>query len=293
MIAYEADSGMNKNDNYAAGRAACQAKAAWKKHLGQHFLKDTGALERLAASIRPTPDDVIVEIGAGTGSLTALLAREAARLIAIEVDPDCISALEEALAGRANVVVIQGDILELDIHGLIKTYPIQEKRLRFVGNLPYNISTAIIERLLRSRLPIHEMVFLVQLEVAERITAAPGSKPYGYFSVYCQHFCESRMGFRISPACFVPRPKVTSATVIMKPRPTRWSAALEQSLEDVVKAAFAHRRKTLVNSMRYHAAIGPLAHEILRQAGIDGALRPEQIPVCDYERLARVYHEFR
>lgn len=280
---------MNKKRNYAGGPPVCQGKTAWKKRLGQHFLKDTGTLERLAAYISPSRDDLIVEIGAGTGALTSLLARQAGCLIAIEIDPDCIPALEEALAGRTNVAVVQGDILEIDIHGLIRPYLIQGKRLRFVGNLPYNVSTAIIERLLRLRLPIQEMIFLVQLEAAERITAAPGSRPYGYFSVYCQHYCEPRIGFRISPACFVPRPKVMSATVSLKPRPARWSAALEESFEEVVKAAFAHRRKTLANSMRYHAAIGPLADEILHKAGIDGALRPEQIPVCDYERLARIY----
>ncbi len=282
---------MKKSHNYDHGPGGCQGKPIFKKRLGQHFLKDTGTLARLAAFIAPSQTDVVVEIGAGTGTLTALLARQAAHLIAIEIDPDCIHRLEAALADRTNVTVIREDILKLDVERLVKPHLSRNKRLLVAGNLPYNIATAVIERMLRLRLRIREMVFLLQLEVAERITASPGSRPYGYFSVYCQHYCEPHMGFQVAPACFVPRPKVVSAVVRLTPRPGRWSAALERSFEQVVKAAFAHRRKTLANSMSYHAAIGPVAHAILREAGIDGTLRPEQIPVCDYERLARIYHE--
>jgi 16S rRNA (adenine1518-N6/adenine1519-N6)-dimethyltransferase len=216
-----------------------------------------------------------------------------ARLIAVEIDRDCIAPLELVLGAHPNVTIVRGDILDLDLKALAETYLKSKQRLRIVGNLPYNLGTAIIERLLQLRLPIEEMVFLLQLEVAERITASPGSHPYGFFTIYCHHHCEARMGFRIGPACFVPRPKIISATVTLKPSPTRWDPDLEESFEELVKAAFAHRRKTLANSLRYHTGIRAFADEMLRKAGIDGSVRPERLTVSEYERLARVYHQLR
>lgn len=264
-----------------------------KRHLGQHFLKDTGALERLVRLIQPSLSDVIIEVGAGHGSLSEKLAQKVAHLIAVEIDPDCIAPLEAVLGPSPNVTIVLGDILELDLKALVVTHLKSEQRLRVVGNLPYNLGTAIIERLLQLQVPVDEMVFLLQLEVAERITASPGTHTYGFFTVYCRHCCEPRMGFRIGPACFVPRPKVVSAAVTLKPRPVRWDRDLEESFEELVKAAFAHRRKTLTNSFRYHARIRALSDELLRQAGIDGSIRPERVTVDEYERLARVYHQLR
>jgi 16S rRNA (adenine1518-N6/adenine1519-N6)-dimethyltransferase len=266
---------------------------AAKRHLGQHFLKDTGVLERLVRLIQPSGDDLIIEVGAGRGSLSERLAPRVGHLIAVEIDRDCIVPLEAVLEAHPNVTIVHGDILELDLKALAETYLKSKQRLRVVGNLPYNLGTAIIERLLQLRLPTEEMVFLLQREVAERITASPGSHPYGFFTVFCHHYCEPQMGFRIGPACFVPRPKVTSAVVTLMPRQKRWDPDHEQSFEELVKAAFAHRRKTLTNSLRYHAGIRALADEILREASIDGSVRPERLTVSEYERLACVYHRLR
>jgi 16S rRNA (adenine1518-N6/adenine1519-N6)-dimethyltransferase len=129
---------------------------------------------------------------------------------------------------------------------------------------------------------------MLQLEVAERITASPGSRQYGLLSVLCQHLCEVRLAFKVSPACFVPRPKVMSAVIEMHPRGGPRNPEFEASLVELAKAAFGHRRKTLANSLRYHPTIGPRSAALLAAAGIDGARRPEDVSVKEYEHLSEV-----
>ena len=262
-----------------------------KKQLGQHFLKDAGILERLVRLIRPGPADVIVEVGAGEGALSARLAPPAGRLLAVEVDRDCLERLQAALASHPNARVVHGDILEIDLPALVSGDLEPDSRLRIVGNLPYNLATAIIVRMLDLTLPIHDMVFLVQLEVAERITASPGSRQYGYFSVRCQHLCSTKMGMRVPPSCFVPRPQVMSAAVTLTLRDAPRFPELEESTWEVAKAAFAYRRKTLANSFRHDPAVAPVADVLLSRAGISGSLRAERLSVEDYARLGRLYHE--
>jgi 16S rRNA (adenine1518-N6/adenine1519-N6)-dimethyltransferase len=257
-----------------------------KKRFGQHFLRDTGVLDRMVRFIRPGPEDLFVEIGAGDGALTTRLAPHVRQLIAVEIDRDCIPRLESAVSGLPSVSIRKEDILGSNLEDFWSQLSAPQHPLRFGGNLPYNISTAIIEKLLSSELPVADMVFMVQLEVAERIAASPGSKEYGYFSVFCGHRASVQMGFKVSPACFVPRPKVISAVVSLKPEPRRFDKVQEARFLRVTKAAFAHRRKTLLNSLRADPALGALAVEMLARAGIDGGRRPEQLAVSEYERLS-------
>jgi 16S rRNA (adenine1518-N6/adenine1519-N6)-dimethyltransferase len=264
-----------------------------KKQLGQHFLKDAGTLDRLVRLIQPGPADVVVEVGAGEGALSARLAPLAVRLLAVEVDPDCLERLQAALSPYPNARVIHADILQADLPALVSGELEPGRRLRIVGNLPYNLATAIIGRMLDLTLPIRDMVFLVQLEVAERITASPGSRQYGYFSVRCQHLCSTKMGMRVPPSCFVPRPQVMSAAVTFTPRDARRDPELEASIWMVAKAAFAYRRKTLGNSFRHHPAVAPVAGALLRQAGISGSLRAERLSAEDFARLGRIYQQLR
>lgn len=267
-----------------------------KKRFGQHFLRDTGVLDRILRWMQPGSDDVFLEIGAGTGALSTRLAPQVSRLLAIEVDRDCIPHLQGALSGMESASIISADILQLDLAELVSQHLQPGQKLKIAGNLPYNIATVIIARMLHSPLPITDMYFMVQLEVAARILAHPGSRDYGYLSVLCQHYADVRMGFKVSSACFVPRPKVSSAMFSLHPKPRLRAAdadadaaAYQAAFEELCKACFAYRRKTVANSLQRHALFGPIGPRLLAAAGIDGTIRAEQIPVRDYENLAAVY----
>ena len=261
-----------------------------KKRFGQHFLRDRGVIDRIVRWIQPGSNDLFLDIGAGDGALSLHLAPEVPHLLAIEIDTDCIPHLENALASFPSATVIAGDILNLDLAELVSPYLKPDTRLRIAGNLPYNISTVIIEKLLRIDLPIYDLAFMVQLEVAQRITARPGTKDYGYFSLICQHHSDVRLGFKVSPACFVPRPKVSSAMVSFRLKPKKWDSALESDFEAMGKAAFSYRRKTLENSLSRHPVLAKRSSLLLTRAGINGARRAEELSVLEYEHLAQTYH---
>ena len=264
-----------------------------KKRYGQHFLRDTGILDRVVTMIQPGSADLMVEVGAGDGALSRRLAPRVLRLLALELDRDLMADLHQALAPYANAEVVEGDVLRVDLPALLDRFLRPDIKLRIVGNLPYNIGTAIIERLIEMRLPIADMVFMLQLETAMRISAVPGSRDYGFFSIYCQHHCEIELGFRVSPACFVPRPRVQSAMIGLRPRSRNYDAGLEADFLVLAKAAFAHRRKKLANSLRYHEEIAPMADEILARTGVDGSCRAEELRVETYEELAWIWHEIK
>jgi 16S rRNA (adenine1518-N6/adenine1519-N6)-dimethyltransferase len=260
-----------------------------KKRLGQHFLKDTGILDRMIRWMEPAACQVFIEIGAGAGALSVRLAEKAGALAAIEIDGDCIPILEEALAPFNSAAVVRGDILSLDLAELVNKHLRPGHNLRVAGNLPYNIGTAIIRKLLRAVLPVEVMFFMLQLEVAERILARPETREYGFLSVLCQHHAEARMGFKVPPACFTPKPKVMSAVISLHPKPRDKNAEWEADFEELVKACFAHRRKTLANSLSRSARFGGITGGLLEKATIDGARRAESLSVKEYERLADIY----
>jgi 16S rRNA (adenine1518-N6/adenine1519-N6)-dimethyltransferase len=264
-----------------------------KKRFGQHFLRDTGVVDRIVRLIEPSVDDVFLDIGAGDGALSSRLAPGVSRLLAIEIDVDCIPSLEETLAPFPAATVVSGDILQLDLKELLSPHLLPGMKLRIAGNLPYNIATVIIEKMLHADLPVADMTFMVQLEVAERITAKPGTKEYGSLSVDCQHHSDVRFGFKVSPACFVPRPKVSSAMVSFRPKPSPLGAELEADFEALCKAAFNYRRKTLENSLSRHPMFGKVASLLLKRAGIDGSRRAEQLTVQEYEHLTRAFYELK
>jgi 16S rRNA (adenine1518-N6/adenine1519-N6)-dimethyltransferase len=262
-----------------------------KKRFGQHFLRDTGVIDRIVRWIRPTPDDVFLEIGAGVGSLSCQLAPKVSRFLAVEIDTDCIPKLEEALQPFQGSIVIPGDFLRMDISALASQYLAPGQHLRVAGNLPYNIATVIIEKLLHGEIPILDMFFMVQLEVAQRITAHPGSRQYGYLSVDCQHHSDVQPGFKVSASCFVPRPKVTSSMVALRPKRAEFAPEFEADFEAICKAAFSHRRKTLSNALAKHAVFGTIANDLLNRAGINGSRRAEELSVVEYEFLTSIYRE--
>jgi 16S rRNA (adenine1518-N6/adenine1519-N6)-dimethyltransferase len=266
---------------------------AAKKRFGQHFLRDTGVIDRIVRWIQPRSEDVFLEIGAGDGALSLRLAPAVASLIAVEIDNECIPRLRSVLEAFPSAKVVAADILHLNLAEFGRDYLQAGQRLRIAGNLPYNIATPIIEIFLIARLPIEDMYFMVQYEVAQRITASPGSRRYGFFSVYCQHYSDVQMGFKVSPACFVPRPGVSSAMISLRPKSLQYDPVFESDFEAVTKAAFGHRRKTIANSLSRHPLFESIAEDLLNRAGISGSKRAEEISVQEYEVLARIYGDLR
>ncbi|MEJ2247555.1 MAG: 16S rRNA (adenine(1518)-N(6)/adenine(1519)-N(6))-dimethyltransferase RsmA [Acidobacteriota bacterium] len=262
-----------------------------KKRLGQHFLRDTGVIDRIIRWIDPQSGDIFLEIGAGDGALSSRIAPAVARLVAIELDGDCIPRLENALEPYESAASINADILHLDLMQFVPKKLDPQQRLRITGNLPYNIATAIIEKILHCSLPVNDMIFMVQTEVAQRITASPGSRRYGYLSVHCQHHSDVSLGFRVSPSCFVPRPKVSSSMVSLNPKQVFKDPDFESDFESLTKAAFSHRRKTLANSLGKNPLFGSVSNSILQFSGIDGSRRAEDLSVEEFETLTRVYKE--
>ena len=229
------------------------------------------------------------DIGAGNGVLSARLAERVERLLAVEIDADCIPLLEKALATSESAIILSADILKLNLAELVSRYRKPGQKIRIAGNLPYNIATSIIEKLFRCGLLIEDMFFMVQREVAQRIASSPGSRQYGYFSVYCQHHATVQMGFRVSSACFVPRPKVESAMISLHPKAGPRDPVFESAFETLCKAAFSYRRKTLENSLEKNPLLRNSARDLLNQAGIDGSRRAEALTVEEYEHLAQVF----
>jgi 16S rRNA (adenine1518-N6/adenine1519-N6)-dimethyltransferase len=249
-----------------------------RKRFGQHFLHDRGVIERIIAAIGPQPGDHLVEIGPGLGALTApLLARHGA-LDVVELDRDVIPHLEQACAGKGELRVHNVDALKFDFSALAAP----GECLRVVGNLPYNISTPLIFHLLDDAAVIADMHFLLQKEVVDRLTAAPGGGDYGRLSVMVQYRCRAEGLFRVGPGAFSPPPKVDSAVVRLTPyAELPFPARDEQRLAELVNRAFSQRRKTLRNSLKQL-----LDADAIAAAGIDPGERPEQVPVEGFVRLA-------
>jgi 16S rRNA (adenine1518-N6/adenine1519-N6)-dimethyltransferase len=258
-----------------------------KKRFGQHFLRDDSVLGRIVDTLSPIEGETIVEVGAGDGALTRVLAPRASRLVIIEIDRECHDGLAEILSAWPGSALIPGDALEIDpasLPGMDAGAPCAA-----VGNLPYNAATAILGHFLSSRARFSRMVFMVQLEVAERITTGPGSKAYGYLSVFCHYHAAVRLCFKVKPASFVPRPKVMSAVVELVPRRDLAVTGPDAPTLVVARAAFAHRRKTLANSLGRDPLLGPHARSLLEQSGIDGSLRAEVLSLADFVKLGSIF----
>ena len=262
-----------------------------KKSLGQNFLVDEGVAARIVREVAPRADETVVEIGAGRGALTARLVGQVGRLVAIEFDRELVPVLEKRFDGRADFTLVEGDALALDYCAAIAP----ATHARVVANLPYNISTAILQRLFEQRRCLTELVLMLQREVVERITARPGTGERGYLSVLTEAYCEARPLFDVAPEAFRPVPKVWSTVVHLR---VRESAAAEVSDEAllwrVVGAGFAQRRKTIFNNLRHapetlsprvEAAGG--ANSLLDAAGIEPQRRAETLTLAEWVALAR------
>ena len=228
------------------------------KRLGQHFLKDPRTVHRIVEALNPQQDETIVEIGPGTGALTAALLERAGRVVAVEFDQNLEPLLRERFADHPGFKLVMGDALTTDFCAEIKPAP----RARLAANLPYNISTAILQRLIAQRECLTEMVVMLQREVVERVLAPPGSSDRGYLSVLVEAYAETEKLFDIAPGAFRPPPKVWSSVMRLTFKLT--TIANEELFWETVSAGFAQKRKTILNNLR--RAPGGL-QEVLQQNG--------------------------
>ena len=220
-----------------------------KKSLGQNFLIDEDVLEQIVDSCNPTADDTVLEIGPGTGVLTKRLAAHASKVVAVEIDEDMKPILQSNLAHIGDVTVYFDDILKVDLGELRETYS-GGRPFTVCANLPYYISTPVIMKLLRDKVPPKSCTVMVQKELGIRMAAAPGSKDYGELSVVVQYYAAPETICIVPPSSFRPAPKVDSIVLRLVPlEEPPVSVRDENFFFDLVSASFAHRRKTLVNSV--------------------------------------------
>ena len=250
------------------------------KRLGQNFLIDPNIVRKIVALAELSPNDHVLEIGPGRGILTEALSRTAGHVTAIEVDSRLHAYLETKQAELPNVELVCDDAL---------AYPVENLPMEtvVVANLPYYISTPLLFRLLDQRGRFPRMVLMLQDEVADRLVAQPGGSDYGVLSVMAQYAADISKAFKVSAQCFRPRPEVASAVVLLRAKKrTRLSQQEEVAFRALVKAAFAHRRKTLVNSLRDEGYELHPVIETLQRLEIALARRAETLSVDDFLRLA-------
>lgn len=245
-----------------------------RKRFGQNFLVSPGIVARIVEAIHPQAGDTLVEIGPGLGALTEPLLARLDHLHVVEIDRDLIARLRERFSPE-RLTIHEGDALKFD-------FAVLGPGLRVVGNLPYNISTPLLFHLAACTDGVRDMHFMLQREVVERMVVAPGGAEYGRLSVMLQYRFEMERLFLVPPGAFNPAPKVESAVVRMVPRPREALAANDEALlEEVVKSAFAQRRKMLRNTLRERLGDGDWA-----ALGIDPMRRAEELAVDDYVRIA-------
>lgn len=255
------------------------------KGLGQNFLVDRAALEKIVAAAELAPDDVVLEVGAGLGALTERLAQAAGHVVAVELDERLMPVLRSVLSGFDNVTLIQGDILALDPAVLVGA---ASRQYKVVANLPYYITSAVLRHLLEASLKPQRMVVTVQREVAERIVARPGQM--SLLAVSVQFYGRPQLLFRIKPGSFYPSPEVESAVVRVDlhatpPVPEDDTAAFFR----VVRAGFAQRRKQLRNTLA--AGLGRPPEEVavkLTEIGVDPQRRPQALSLEEWASVTRV-----
>ena len=248
-----------------------------RRRFGQHFLHESALVERIVAAVDPRPGQAIVEIGPGRGALTLPLLRCCGELTAVEIDRDLCEHLRRAALGAGTLHLVNDDVLSFDFAALAGP-----RRLRIVGNLPYNISTPLIFRILGQLRHVEDVHCTLQREVAQRIEAAPGSKHYGRLSVMVQLDCRVERLFPIAAAAFRPRPQVESAFLRLEPRPEVSVAPEDRAaFSELVRHLFSRRRKTLKSALRGH-----MDEEHIVQAGCAPTSRPQELAVADFARLA-------
>jgi 16S rRNA (adenine1518-N6/adenine1519-N6)-dimethyltransferase len=256
-----------------------------KKRLGQNFLVDETYARRIVNALGPRAGETVMEIGPGQGALTALLVESEARVVAVELDRELVPVLRGRFEGRGKFELVEADALGVDFCAAVAP----ATSARVVANLPYNISTAILQRLIEQRQCVPEMVLMLQREVVERITAPPGTAERGYLTVLVEAFCEAEALFDVPPGAFRPVPKVWSTVARLRTRGVEAGSFDEKLFLRLVSVGFAQKRKTILNNLRHapedlrariDAAGG--AAVLLEAAGIDPQRRAEALTHAEW-----------
>ena len=249
----------------------------YKKRLGQHFLNDSNVINKIIAIIRPNKKDTFLEIGPGEGALTNSLYHKVEKIYLIEKDNDLIPFLTHQYGDTEKVHIINADILKYDLSRLMKS------QFRIIGNLPYNVSTEIMFRIITMAPKIKDIHFMLQKEVIERIVSMPGTKVYGRLSVMAQLYFNVKKLFNISANVFVPKPKVDSAYIRLEPRKTRFlNHEHEKLFKKIVTIAFTARRKMIKTSLKKF-----INEDMLKSISIDPKSRPETLSVDNFMDISK------
>ena len=259
-----------------------------RKRFGQNFLVDNSVINHIVDSIQPQAEDLMIEIGPGLGAMTKPLLARLNQLNVIELDRDIIpklikSCLVSDASNKNKLIVNENDVLKFDF-AAFHAKQNSERKLRIVGNLPYNISTPVLFHLLNHRHLIQDMHFMLQKEVVNRIVSVPGKKLYGRLSVMIQTFCTTQALFEVPPYAFEPAPKVDSAILRLQPNPQFEDQIKDFSqYENLVRQAFSQRRKTLKNTLK-----NTCSAQQIEQAGLLPSLRAEELSAADFVKLYNV-----
>ena len=268
-----------------------------RKKYGQNFLIDANILEKIVNTAEIGPDDIVLEVGPGIGTLTQYLAARAKKVIAVEIDAALIPILHETLGMFDNVEIIHEDIMKFDVDGYFEQFSADACRRKVVANLPYYITTPVLMRLLEGKTAFDTMLFMVQKEVAERILAAPGTKDYGALSLAASYYTETQMAGTVPPSCFVPRPGVDSALMLMKVyEKKKVQVKDENHMFALIRASFNQRRKTLANGISHFEGLPYTREEVtgaLSSMGLSETIRGETLTLSQFAELSDLLLEGR
>ena len=272
-------------------------KFAFQKKFGQNFLIDTHVLERIIDEAGITPDDFVLEIGPGIGTMTQYLACAAREVVAVEIDKVLIPILEgDTLKAFDNVTVINEDILKVDINKLVEEKN-DGRPIKVVANLPYYITTPIIMGLFESHVPIESITIMVQKEVADRMKTGPGSKEYGALSLAVQYYAHPEIVANVPPNCFMPRPNVGSAVIRLTRHETPVVDVKDEKLMfRIIRASFNQRRKTLVNGLKNSGEINFSKEQIevaITTIGKPLTIRGEALTLAEFAALSNAFSDMQ
>lgn len=269
-----------------------------KKGFGQNFLTDPEILQRIVNAAEVTKNDNVIEIGPGIGALTEQLAQAAGQVVTVEIDQDLIPVLEKTLADYDNVTVINQDILKANLPQLIQEhFTDPEKPIKVVANLPYYITSPILMNLLASPIQWASITVMMQKEVAQRLTAKPGTKQYGSLTLAIEYQMDAEIAFNVSRHSFIPSPNVDSAIVVLKQRqePLEVEPFDKQKLFGFIRGCFAHRRKSLWNNLQSvigkDAATKDKMTKVLEELELSPQIRPEKLTLEQFIELLNAFHQ--
>lgn len=273
-----------------------QYRFVFQKKYGQNFLIDTHVLDKIISAAQIGPEDFVVEVGPGIGTMTQYLAYKAGRVAAIEIDKALIPILEDTLSGYDNVTILNEDVLKVDLCRLAEEEN-GERPIKVVANLPYYITTPIIMGLFESHVPVESITVMVQKEVADRMRTGPGSKDYGALSLAVQYYARPDLIANVPPNCFIPRPRVGSAVVrLTRHEKPPVEAENEAYLFQLIRASFQQRRKTLVNGLNHAADVlvpKEKFEEALKKMGLTPDIRGEALTLPQFAELANLTWELQ